>query len=67
MADSTKKTSKTESEVPEAKFLEPTAPASESSDPEVHRLLAERQTAWMNNDKKSAEEYTAALKELGVE
>lgn len=55
----------------EAKKLpEPTpkpvlADGAAATDPAVHQLLSERQTAWMNNDTDAAEAATAALAKLG--
>lgn len=40
-------------------------PASESSDQQVHTLLAERQAAVMTGDDKAAKDVTAKLAELG--
>lgn len=41
------------------------APAAASSDPAVHRLLAEREIAVSNGDEKAAGAVTDALAELG--
>jgi hypothetical protein len=41
------------------------ADAASASDPAVHQLLADRQTAEMNGDKDAAEAATAELKKLG--
>ena len=41
--------------------------AAESSDPAVHKLLAEIQTAVMNDDKDAAEAVYAELSKLGFE
>lgn len=43
------------------------APASESGDAEVHRLLAERQTATMNGDEDAVKALDKQLADLGVE
>lgn len=43
------------------------APASESSDPAVHQLLAERQTALSNDDADAVRGINARLAELGYE
>lgn len=43
------------------------APASESSDPAVHQLLAERQTAISNDDADAVRTINARLAELGYE
>ena len=40
--------------------------AGESSDPAVHQLLAERETAISNGDTAAVESLTARLAELGV-
>lgn len=54
-------------EVPEAVFVEPKyTAASESSDGEIQQLLAQRQTAHMNDDADSANAVTQALGERGV-
>lgn len=41
------------------------APAAESSDPEVHRLLAEKQTAQLNGDEDQIKDIDRQLGELG--
>jgi hypothetical protein len=50
-----------------AKAAPKLAPASESSDPAVHQLIAEQQTAHMNGDQARVAEVAAALAELGFE
>lgn len=41
--------------------------AAESTDPTVHRLLAERQTATLNGDHAAAKAVDKQLSELGYE
>lgn len=53
---------KTEAKKPESVEL---ADGASSSDPAVHQLLAERQTAYLNGDEEAANAATAQLKELG--
>jgi len=43
------------------------APAAESSDPAVHQLLAEIQTAQMNDDKDAEKDAREDLRALGYE
>lgn len=43
------------------------APAAESSDPAVHQLLAEIQTAQMNDDKDAEKNAREDLRALGYE
>jgi len=43
------------------------APAAESSDPAVHQLLAEIQTAQMNDDKDAESAARKELRQLGYE
>lgn len=43
------------------------APASESSDPAVHQLLAQKQTAQMNEDTDELKRISAELADLGYE
>jgi hypothetical protein len=43
------------------------ARASEATDPAVHKLLADRQSAYMNEDKEAEAAATKALAELGYE
>lgn len=45
----------------------PLAKASESSDPAVHKLLADIQTAQMNGNDEQADAARTALAELGFE
>jgi hypothetical protein len=42
-------------------------PAAESSDPAIHQLLAQRQTATANGDTATAAEVVRRLAELGYE
>jgi hypothetical protein len=60
MPDSTRRTAP-------AAAVSTTAPAApgESSDPAVHQLLAERQTAIANDDKDAIREMDRRLAELG--
>jgi hypothetical protein len=54
----------------ESKSKKPAGPlgnAAESSDPAVHKLLADRQTAAMNGDKDAADAASDELRKLGVE
>jgi hypothetical protein len=54
----------------ESKSKKPAGPlgrASESSDPAVHKLMADRQTAAMNGDKDGAEAASDELRKLGFE
>lgn len=53
---------KTESVPAEAPAL---APASETSNPEVHRLLAELQSARLNEDADAIQSYTDQINALG--
>ena len=52
------------SEKPAAKA--PLGSAAESSDPAVHQLLADRQTAESNGDEKAIEVIDQKLADLGV-
>jgi hypothetical protein len=55
---------------PDAKADKPSGPlgrAAESGDPAVHQVLAELQTAVMNDDQDAQEAAQAELKKLGVE
>jgi hypothetical protein len=63
MSDEKKSEPKAESK-PAAKA--PLGSAGESSDPAVHQLLAERQSAESNGDKKAIEAIDDKLAELGV-
>jgi hypothetical protein len=62
-----------EAPVPESKKPEAApasgklAPASESSDPAVHALLAQLQTAELNGDDDAAKAVTKKLADLGFE
>jgi hypothetical protein len=60
MADE-KKTAK-----PAAKAAPVLGDAGASTDPRVHQLLADLQTAELNGDKQAADKAEAALTELGV-
>ena len=44
----------------------PKMPAGESSDPAVHKLLADRQTAQLNDDQDAVKEIDRQLAELNV-
>lgn len=50
-----------------AKTAPKLAPAAGSSDPAVHQLIAEQQTAHMNGDKARAATIAGQLAELGFE
>ena len=60
----TKAEQKTERPAPVGSKL---APAAESSDPAVHQLLAEIQTAQMNDDKDAEKDAREELRQLGYE
>lgn len=59
-----KKVSPTKASAKAARML---APASESSDPAVHQVLAEIQTAQANNNADEVERLTQRLADLGFE
>lgn len=52
---------------PESTTKPKLAPASESSDPAVHQLLAQRQTAHMNEDTDELRRVNRELADLGYE
>lgn len=65
-ADKQAKADKAEAKKSE-KAKGPLGRASESSDPAVHKLMADRQTAAMNGDKDGAEAASDELRKLGFE
>ncbi len=67
MAETKKPAAKTaDTDTPEPVNATPDAPrAAESSDPAVHQLLAQRQTAKSNNDKDAVDEVDRKLADLG--
>jgi len=73
MADATSKTSTTTDSKPADKPAAGAAPranlapAAESGDPAVHQLLAEIQTAQMNDDKDAEKNAREDLRALGYE
>lgn len=70
MADAKDTTKARQQERDEQESKKPAGPlgnAAESSDPAVHKLLADRQTAAMNGDKDAADAASDELRKLGVE
>lgn len=66
-AKETKAETKPEAKTEKPATAGPLGRAAESSDPAVHQLLAERQTAVMNDDKDAVKAATAELNKLGFE
>jgi hypothetical protein len=66
MSDEKSKTEPKAEEKPKPAAKAPPGSAGESSDPAVHQLLADRQTAESNGDEKAVEDIDKALGELGV-
>ena len=67
MADDKKNNPSTTSKANTAKPSRSLSPASESSDPAVHQLLAELQTARSNDNADEAKRLTEQLADLGYE
>ena len=66
MSDEKSKTEPKVEEKPKPAAKAPPGSAGESSDPAVHQLLADRQTAESNDDKKAIEDIDHKLADLGV-